>query len=81
MKKDNGKKYVELFEKIDSLEEAICHMQDSLQNLKDKLLDSYDEIMGEEVCEDEIDAAKAIYDAIGEICVESLLDIDFKGEA
>ena len=81
MTKENNHKYVEIFEKIDTLEEALCDMQDSLQILKDSLLKSYDEVMGEEVCADEIDAAKAIYDAIGEICVESLLDVDFKGEA
>jgi len=81
MKKENHSKYIEVFEKIDSLELSIGKMQDTLQILKTQLLDSYDEEMGEEVCQDEIDAAKAIYDVIGEICVESLLDIDFKGEA
>jgi len=81
MKKENDIKYIEMFEKIDALEEVVCEMQDTLQILKEKLLKSYDEEMGEEVCQDEIDAAKALYDAIGEICVESLLDMDFKGEA
>ena len=81
MKKENDIKYIEMFEKIDALEEVVCEMQDTLQILKEKLLVSYDEEMGEEVCQDEIDAAKAIYDAIGEICVESLLDMDFKGDA
>ncbi len=81
MKKENHSKYIEVFEKIDSLELAICEMQDVLQILKTQLLDSYDEVMGEEVCADEIDAAQAIYEAVGEICVESLLDIDYKGEA
>ena len=81
MKKESNNKYIEMFEKLDALEEAVCDMQDTVRILKEKLLNSYDEEMGEEVCQDEIDAAKAIYDAIGEICVESLLDIDFKGEA
>ena len=81
MKKENDIKYLAMFEKIDALEEVVCEMQDTLQILKDKLLKSYDEEMGEEVCQDEIDADKALYDAIGEICVESLLDMDFKGEA
>jgi hypothetical protein len=81
MKKENHSKYIEVFEKIDALEEVVCDMQDTLQILKEKLLKSYDEEMGEEVCQDEIDADKALYDAIGEICVESLLDMDFKGEA
>ena len=81
MKKENDIKYIKMFEKIDALEEAVCEMQDTVRILKEKILNSYDEEMGEEVCQDEIDAAKAIYDVIGEICVESLLDIDFKGEA
>jgi len=81
MKKENNNRYIAMFEKIDALEITICEMQDTLQILKEHLLDSYDEEMGEEVCQDEIDAAQALYDAVGEICVESLLDADFKGEA
>jgi uncharacterized FlaG/YvyC family protein len=81
MKKENNNKYIEMLEKIDALEEAVCDIQQTLLSLKEKLLVSYDEEMGEEVCQDEVDAAKAIYDVIGEICVESLLDMDFKGDA
>ena len=81
MKKNIHDKYVALFEKIDLVEEKAYQIQDSLKVLKEVLLNSYDDIAGEEVCEDEIEANQAVYDAIGEICIEALLDIEPKGEA
>ena len=81
MKKVVNKNYIQLLDKIDLVEEKIYEIQDSLKVLREVLLSSYDDVAGEEVCEDEIEANKAVYDAIGEICIESLLDLDPKGEA
>ena len=81
MKKAINKNYIQLLDKIDLVEEKVYEIQDSLKVLREVLLSSYDDVAGEEVCEDEIEANKAVYDAIGEICIESLLDLDPKGEA
>ena len=81
MKKAINKNYIQLLDKIDLVEEKIYEIQDSLKVLREVLLSSYDDVAGEEVCEDEIEANKAVYDAIGDICIESLLDIEPKGEA
>ena len=81
MKKVVNKNYIQLLDKIDLVEEKIYEIQDSLKVLREVLLSSYDDVAGEEVCEDEIEANKAVYDAIGDICIESLLDLDPKGEA
>jgi len=81
MKKVVNKNYIQLLDKIDLVEEKIYEIQDSLKVLREVLLSSYDDVAGEEVCEDEIEANKAVYDAIGDICIESLLDIEPKGEA
>ena len=35
----------------------------------------------EEVCQDEIDADRAAYEAIGDICLDALFDIEPKGDA
>tara|TARA_R100000234_G_C4951636_1_gene157606 strand:- start:403 stop:579 length:177 start_codon:yes stop_codon:yes gene_type:complete len=35
----------------------------------------------EEVCQDELDADRAAYEAIGEICLDALLDVEPKGDA
>ena len=81
MKKVVNKNYIQLLDKIDLVEEKVYEIQDSLKVLRDVLLSSYDDVAGEEVCEDEIEANQAVYDAIGDICIESLLDLDPKGEA
>ena len=81
MKKAINKNYIQLLDKIDLVEEKVYEIQDSLKVLREVLLSSYDDVAGEEVCEDEIEANQAVYDAIGEICIESLLDIEPKGEA
>ena len=81
MKKAINKNYIQLLDKIDLVEEKVYDIQDSLKVLREVLLSSYDDVAGEEVCEDEIEANKAVYDAIGDICIESLLDIEPKGEA
>ena len=81
MKKAINKNYIQLLDKIDLVEEKVYEIQDSLKVLREVLLSSYDDVAGEEVCEDEIKANKAAYDAIGDICIESLLDLDPKGEA
>jgi len=81
MKKAINKNYIQLLDKIDLVEEKVYEIQDSLKVLREVLLSSYDDVAGEEVCEDEIEANKAVYDAIGDICIESLLDIEPKGEA
>ena len=38
-------------------------------------------VTDDEVCQDEIDADRAAYEAIGDICLDALLDIEPKGDA
>ena len=40
-----------------------------------------DFVTEDEVCQDEIDADRAAYEAIGDICLDALLDIEPKGDA
>ena len=68
--------YKKILEKLDSMEENLTHLQENISELKK----SYDEIE-EEVCLDAIEADKAAYEAIREICIDSLLDVEPKGDA
>ena len=38
-------------------------------------------VTDDEVCQDEIDADRAAYDAISDICLDALLDVEPKGDA
>ena len=84
-KKD--KSYSKITEKIDMMEDKICEIRDSLSNLKNTFskkappenLDDLDD--DPEICYDEIEADMAAYEAIRDICLESMLGSEPVGEA
>tara|TARA_Y100000296_G_C5003950_1_gene171625 strand:- start:105 stop:350 length:246 start_codon:yes stop_codon:yes gene_type:complete len=73
--------YNNLTEQIDMIETKIGEIRNSLADLKKTFLETNIEETAEEICQDEIDADAAAMEAVREICLESLLDIDSKGEA
>ena len=73
--------YNNLTEQIDMIETKIGEIRNSLADLKKTFLETNIEETPEEICQDEIDADAAAMEAVREICLESLLDIDSKGEA
>jgi len=75
-KKDNC--YYELLEKFKTIQKRIDDIQESVQGLMDRY-DGIDELRGG--CPDQLAADKAAYEAVTEICLDSLFDIDPKGEA
>ena len=78
MEKDEVKNcYKKLLDKLDLIEESLDKLKKSISNLKTE----HDAIEEEEICLDEIEADRAAYDAIQEICLESLLEIEPKGDA
>jgi|6_EtaG_2_1085325.scaffolds.fasta_scaffold17306_2 hypothetical protein len=87
MKIKEKRGYNKLKEKIETIETKICEINDSLSDLKKTfskeeppdILD--EEEMEPEICLDEIEADKAAYEAIRDICLESMLDSEPIGEA
>ena len=63
------------------IETKIGEIRNSLADLKKTFLETNIEETAEEICQDEIDADAAAMEAVREICLESLLDIDSKGDA
>ena len=51
-------------------------MKEQIQQLRSRFV-----IEEHEVCQDEIDADRAAFDAISDICLDALLDIEPKGDA
>ena len=76
--KNKQDSYVDLISRLDGLEVQISRVKDQLQELRDFLNESQD---FEEVCHDEVEADKAAMEAIHDICLESLFDIESKGDA
>ena len=76
MKKKNKVCYNTLMKQLNSMDRQICQMREQIQQLKSCFVGTK-----EEVCQDEIDADRAAFEAISDICLESLLDIESKGEA
>ena len=75
-KKDNC--YGELLEQFRTIQKKVDQIQESVEGL----LDRYDvDAELREGCPDERAADKAAYDAVREICLDSLLDIKPKGDA
>ena len=69
--------YVDLLGKLDVLEFKIGDVKHQLEKLRNLFSNKIDE----EVCKDEVDADKAAYEAIQEICLDVLLDTKPKGDA
>ena len=67
--------YKKFTSKIESMSVNLNEMEKHLADLKE----NYDD--PDEVCLDEIEADKAAYEVIREICLDALLDVEPKGEA
>jgi hypothetical protein len=77
MKKKNKVCYNTLVKQLEKMDTQICQLKEQIKQLKSCFI-TRDE---EEICMDEIEADKAALGAISEICLESLLDIEPKGDA
>jgi len=76
MKKKNNVCYTTLVKQIEKMDTQICKLKEQISQLKSCFVS--DE---EEVCMDEVEADKAALEAISDICLDSLLDAEPKGEA
>jgi len=61
---------------LNNMDNQICKIKEQIQQLKSRFISNE-----EEICQDEIDADRAAFEAISDICLESLLDVEPKGEA
>lgn len=75
MKNKNKPCYNTLVKKLENMDVQICQLKEQIKELRSCFVTS------EEVCQDEIDADRAAYDAISDICLDALLDIEPKGDA
>ena len=75
MKKKPNVCYTTLVTKLEAMDSEIMKLKEQIKQLKTCF------VTEEEVCQDEIDADRAAYEAISDICLESLLDIEPKGDA
>lgn len=76
MKKKNKICYNTLMKQLNIMDNQICKMKEQIRQLKSRFVAS-----DEEICQDEIDADRAAFEAISDICLDSLLDIEPKGDA
>jgi hypothetical protein len=76
MKKKNNVCYTTLMKQLTSMDKQICQMREQIKQLKSCFVTE-----AAEVCQDEVDADRAAMEAINDICLESLLDIEPKGDA
>jgi len=76
MKKKNKVCYNTLMNQLNNMDNQICKMKEQIQQLRSRFVTN-----NEEVCQDEIDADRAVFEAISDICLESLLDVEPKGDA
>jgi len=67
--------YTTLVDKLEAMDSEIMKLKEQIKQLKTCF------VTEEEVCQDEIDADRAAYDAISDICLDALLDIEPKGDA
>tara|TARA_R110000824_G_scaffold194200_2_gene376744 strand:+ start:190 stop:417 length:228 start_codon:yes stop_codon:yes gene_type:complete len=75
MKKKNNVCYNTLVKQLERMDTQICKLKEQVKQLKSCF------VTEEEICQDEIDADLAAYEAINEICLDALLDIEPKGDA
>mgnify|MGYP003141377981 CR=1 FL=1 len=75
MKNKKNLCYNTLVKKLENMDTQICQLKEQIKQLKSCFATE------EEVCQDEIDADRAAYEAIGEICLDALLDVEPKGDA
>ena len=75
MKKTPKVCYTTLINKLEAMDSEIMRLKEQIRQLKSCF------VTDDEVCQDEIDADRAAYEAIGEICLDALLDVEPKGDA
>ena len=75
MKKTPKLCYTTLVDKLEAMDSEIMRLKEQIKQLKSCF------VTDEEVCQDEIDADRAAYDVISDICLDALLDIEPKGDA
>ena len=75
MKKNPKVCYTTLVSKLESMDSEIMKLKEQIRQLKSCF------VTKEEVCQDEIDADRAAFEAINEICLDALLDVEPKGDA
>ncbi len=75
MKKTPKVCYTTLVDKLEAMDSEIMRLKEQIKQLKSCF------VTEDEVCQDEIDADRAAYEAIGEICLDALLDVEPKGDA
>ena len=61
---------------LNKMDNQISRMKEQIQQLRSRFVSEEPEI-----CQDEIDADLAAFDAINDICLDALLDIEPKGDA
>ena len=76
MKKTPNVCYTTLMQQLTSIDKQICQMREQIKQLKRWFVTE-----AADVCQDEVDADRAAMEAINDICFESLLDIEPKGDA
>tara|TARA_Y100000590_G_C14861179_1_gene691453 strand:+ start:220 stop:450 length:231 start_codon:yes stop_codon:yes gene_type:complete len=76
MKKKNNVCYNTLVKQLENMDTQICKLKEQIKQLKSCFVTEE-----EEVCQDEIEADRAAMDAISDICLDALLDIEPKGDA
>lgn len=77
MKKKNKVCYTTLVRQLENMDTQICKLKEQITQLKSCFVTNEEE----EVCQDEIDADRAAMEAISDICLDSLLEIEPKGDA
>jgi len=77
MKKKSKVCYNTLVKQLESMDTQICQLKEQIKELKSCFITNEEE----EVCMDEIEGDRAAMEAISDICLDALLDIDPKGDA
>lgn len=75
MKKTPKVCYTTLVDKLEAMDGEIMKLKEQIRQLKTCF------VTEEEICQDEIDADRAAYEAISDICLDALLDVEPKGDA
>ena len=76
MKNKNKICYNTVMKQLNKMDNQISRMKEQIQQLRSRFVSEEPEI-----CQDEIDADLAAFDAINDICLDALLDIEPKGDA
>ena len=75
MKKKANVCYTTLVSKLEAMDSEIMKLKEQIRQLKSCF------VTDDEDCQDEIDADRAAYDAVSDICLDALFDVEPKGDA